>query len=90
MTSKTEKLASSFRDPSGFLFTRDGVLYRQVNHHYQSDYEKLMQSGLYDALVKQNLLVPHQEVDIPPTESGNHGTNSLSRNNSKGYKTQHD
>jgi len=71
MTSKTEKLASSFRDPSGFLFTRNGVLYRQVNHHYQSDYEQLMQSGLYDELVKEHLLVPHQEVDIPPSESDN-------------------
>ena len=71
MTNKTEKLASSFRDPSGFLFTRDGVLYRQVNQQYQSDYDKLMQSGLYDALVKQHLLVPHQEVDVEPAESDN-------------------
>lgn len=69
MTSKAEKLTSSFRDPSGFLFTRDGVLYRQINHPYQSDYDKLMQTSLYDVLVKEQLLIPHQEVDIEPAEA---------------------
>jgi hypothetical protein len=42
---------ASFRDPSGFLFTAGGVLYRQVNRSYQQDYEALMQSGLYPKLV---------------------------------------
>jgi hypothetical protein len=35
------KLGASFRDPSGFLFTRQGVLYRQVNRSYAEDYERL-------------------------------------------------
>ena len=60
--SSREALASSFRDPSGFLFTRDGTIYRQVNHGYADDYDHLMRSGLYDALVKSDLLVPHEEV----------------------------
>ena len=68
MTFNSKQLAASFRDPSGFLFMRDGILYRQVNQHYQADYDKLMQSGLYDSLVKAGLLVPHQEVDIEPAE----------------------
>ena len=55
---------SSFRDPSGFLFTREGVLYRQVNHSYAADYDLLLSSGLYDRLVKKNLLIPHREVDL--------------------------
>lgn len=56
-------LASSFRDPSGFLFRESGILYRQVNKSYASNYDKLMNRGLYATLTKLNLLIPHQEVD---------------------------
>ncbi len=59
-------LSGSFRDPSGFLFERDGVLYRQVNQSCRENYDLLMQSGLYEALVADGLLVPHEEVDVPP------------------------
>ncbi|MHC4714976.1 MAG: hypothetical protein ACYTAN_17175 [Planctomycetota bacterium] len=54
---ETRTLAGSFRDPSGFLFERDGVLYRQVNRSYRENYDLLMQSGLYEALVADGLLV---------------------------------
>ncbi len=57
------RLGASFRDPSGFLFTRQGNLYRQVNQSYQLHYDALMSSGLYERLVKGGLLIPHQEVD---------------------------
>ncbi|HEY9528253.1 MAG TPA: hypothetical protein VIR02_14260, partial [Anaerolineales bacterium] len=60
------QLAASFRDPSGFLFSRDGVLYRQVNRKYEQEYGRLMESGLYDRLVKARLLIPHVEVDQAP------------------------
>ncbi len=59
---KAEPVAGSFRDPSGFLFDRQGVLFRQVNASYQRDYDLLMESGLYDALVSEGLLVAHEEV----------------------------
>jgi SAM-dependent methyltransferase len=55
----------SFRDPSGFLFERDGVLRRQVNATYREDYEHLMSSGLYGSLTADGLLVPHEEVPDP-------------------------
>ncbi|HER43400.1 MAG TPA: SAM-dependent methyltransferase [Candidatus Eisenbacteria bacterium] len=58
------KLAGSFRDPDGFLFHRDGRLYRQINERYQAEYELLMGSGLYDSLVRSGSLVPHEEADI--------------------------
>jgi hypothetical protein len=58
------QLPASFRDPSGFLFRQDGVIYRQVNLVYKDDYDHLMSSGLYQALVHDHLLVPHQEVNI--------------------------
>ena len=46
-----ERLPSSFRDPGGFLFRRDGVLYRQINEASRKDYDRLLESGLYDDLV---------------------------------------
>ena len=57
------QVASSFRDPSGFLFERDGVLLRQVNPSYREDYERLLSSGLYDELATAGLLVSHEETD---------------------------
>ena len=70
-------LPGSFRDPSGFLFSQDGVLYRQVNSQYKEQYDHLMQSGLYEALVRERLLIPHQEV----TEAGigSHGFHKILR-----------
>ncbi len=60
--------SASFRDPSGFLFKRDGILYRQVNQTYRSHYDLLMGSGLYEQLVKKGALVSHQETDIAPLD----------------------
>ncbi len=59
-----ERLPSSFRDPSGFLFRRDGVLLRQVNQVYRAAYDQFMGSGLYPALVDARFLVPHEEVSV--------------------------
>jgi hypothetical protein len=53
---------SSFRDPSGFLFSKDGSIYRQVNIVYRKNYHHLMGSGRYDSLVDSGLLVSHEEV----------------------------
>ena len=63
------RVSASFRDPSGFLFARDGKLYRQINQSYQKDYDLLMKSGLYERLVKAKQLIPHQEVDAAPSVS---------------------
>ena len=70
MTKNSQRLTASFRDPSGFLFRRDAVLYRQVNQHYASDYDLLMGSGLYENLTKAGLLIPHDEVAETPLEPG--------------------
>jgi hypothetical protein len=64
---------ASFRDPGGFLFYEGGVLYRQINQDYQADYDHLVSSGLYDALVSQGLMVSHKEVSdlaFPSPETG--------------------
>jgi hypothetical protein len=66
---EAEVVSGSFRDPSGFLFHADGVLYRQVNLGYRDEYDALMSSGLYDVLCKKGALVPHHEVSIQPATS---------------------
>jgi len=62
--SSAEVLGASFRDPSGFVFRRDGVLYRQVNRRYAEHFAALHESGLYDALVTEGTLVAHERVEI--------------------------
>ncbi|HNW10125.1 MAG TPA: hypothetical protein PLK58_09290 [Candidatus Rifleibacterium sp.] len=57
-----ERIAASFRDPCGFVFWRDGQVFRQVNPAGLEDYRHLMQSGLYEALTGSNLLIKHSEV----------------------------
>src|SRR5687768_33963 len=59
----------SFRDPSGFVFIRDGHPYRQVNRRWQGSYDRLMQSGLYARLTDAGQLVPHDEL-APPAFGG--------------------
>jgi len=65
-------LGASFRDPSGFVFRRDGVVHRQINERYADDYEALMASGLYEKLVDKSLLLSHEEVDIAPEQAQDH------------------
>jgi hypothetical protein len=57
-------LPSSFRDPSGFLFRSGSVLYRQVNPAYQPDYDHFVSSGLCQALLDKELLIPHEEAAL--------------------------
>lgn len=58
------RLAASFRDPSGFVYRKEGTLLRQVNPPYAADLERLFGSGLHDELVEKGLLVPAERVDL--------------------------
>lgn len=58
----------SFRDPSGFVFLCDDVIYRQVNSSYRENFDLIMSSGLYASLVSSRLLVRHEEVVFAPPE----------------------
>ncbi len=60
----TERLPSSFRDPSGFVFRLGTSLFRQVAPGYKEHYDQLIASGLYQTLSDCELLVKHQEVDL--------------------------
>lgn len=59
--SRKNIIPSSFRDPSGFLFYSDNVLYRQINFSYKKHYDHLMDSDLYKLLVDKQLLISHAE-----------------------------
>jgi len=55
-------LASSYRDPAGFVFKDGETVYRQVNKVAQEEFELFHSSGLYDALASKNMLVLHTLV----------------------------
>ena len=65
---QNKRESASFRDPSGFLFWREGVLFRQINQTYKDNYSLLIKSGLYQSLVDDGLLIPHEEVNTEPYE----------------------
>ena len=62
MTNKI--VPSSFRDPSGFVFYRNGSLCRQINSVYKDHYDHFISSGLYEKLTQGGLLIPHDEVEL--------------------------
>lgn len=55
---------ASFRDPSGFIFIKNGIYLRQINECYRKDYDRLMTSGLYQKLVSVGYLTPHKEYPL--------------------------
>jgi hypothetical protein len=59
-----EALGASYRDPSGFVYTRDGTLYRQVNRVFQDSFKAFLDSGFYAELEERRLLVPHRDAPI--------------------------
>jgi ribosomal protein L11 methylase PrmA len=59
-----EVVPGSFRDPSGFVYTADGILYRQVNRVFADEFDGCVASGLYDDLAAGGLLVPHRAIGI--------------------------
>jgi hypothetical protein len=54
---------SSYRDPSGFVFEKNGVLYRQINTSFKEHFDHFMQSGCYDQLTGKGLAIRHEKVD---------------------------
>ena len=56
-------IPGSFRDPAGFVFERDGILYRQVDRSFGDRFDRFRDSGLLNELVETGLLVPHEDAD---------------------------
>ncbi len=56
--------SASFRDPDGFIYQQDGVVYRQVQQSYAENWELLNSSGLYQELSSEELLVSHEVMPV--------------------------
>jgi len=59
-----EREPGSYRDPSGFVFRRDGHLYRQINERIADDWSLFTASGLHPALIEKGLLVADEPADL--------------------------
>ena len=57
------KHKSSYRDPSGFIFTKDNIIFRAINNIYKENYIYFMESGLYKELCSKNYIIPHEETE---------------------------
>ena len=53
---------SSYRDPSGFIFTKDNTVYRQVNKVFKEQFNHFIESGCCEYLQRNRLLVRHEQV----------------------------
>ncbi len=54
----------SFRDPSGFVFRRNGILYRQINVAFAAEWDAFIGSGLAERLIGDGRLVDHDEAGL--------------------------
>ncbi len=53
---------ASFRDPSGFIYEKDGEIFRFVSSTYSQHFQKLKISGLYTELIEKKQLLPFEEI----------------------------
>jgi len=58
-----ERNTGSFRDPSGYVFEKDGFILRSVNSIYKDHFETFVQSGLYQHLVESGSLLQFKESE---------------------------
>lgn len=53
------------KDNSGFVFKQHDQVYRYIHPGYEPHYQQLMNSGLYDELVKTKNLFRTRKLPIP-------------------------
>ena len=59
-----ERDAGSYRDPAGFVFRRDGVVYRQIAPSFADEWQAYLDSGLYERLRDEGIVIPHEKADL--------------------------
>lgn len=64
MENNTSFQQGSFRDPAGHIFVNNKSVFRSIHHNYQTNYDYLIKSGLFEHLTKNNLLVSHEELSV--------------------------
>jgi hypothetical protein len=60
--------SSSFRDPSGYVFTDEGIIKRSISPIYFSQYKALKAKNIFERLFNANLLIPHTEISVSDTQ----------------------
>lgn len=60
---------SSFRDPCGFIFYQEGLVFRQINKIYAHHYDHFISSQLYQNLADNGLILKHENVELLSQES---------------------
>jgi len=61
--SSTIRDPGSYRDPSGFVYRRDGRLLRQIDASFATHWDALLASGFLTDLVERGWLIPFEPVD---------------------------
>jgi len=54
----------SYKDLSARVIYKDGKYIRLILNSYKDEYTHLMNSGLFEELIKKNLLIPHEEIPL--------------------------
>jgi len=59
---ESKRITSSFRDPSGYVFTDGNAIKRAINPLYFDQYKALTDSGFYNQLFEKRSLIRHMEL----------------------------
>ena len=62
MTKKKNKDFSSFRDPAGYIYYENNLVYRYINSCYFKQYDSLNKTGLFQELIEKGYLISHKEI----------------------------
>lgn len=57
---ESNRVSSSFRDPSGYVFVTENKIKRIINPIYFNQYKSLTDNGFYSLLFKKKYLIPHK------------------------------
>ena len=64
-----QAIDSSFRDPSGYIFNKDGKFYRVVNNNYKENLDCFEISGLYEILLEKGQILSYKKVSDTKIDS---------------------
>lgn len=62
MNQPSQKHPGSFRDPAGFIFYQNGILYRQVNKSFEQSFDAFEKTGACQAFIDKSWLIPHTRL----------------------------
>jgi len=57
-----QRVLGSFKDPSGYVFQKDGKLFRRIEKCYLDTYRQVRDSGLFQELMQKRLMIEHDEI----------------------------